>query len=111
MVFKETEFRLKDGRSGVLPSPSEDKAEEMLRFIKKASGETEYLMKYPEEWEDFTLEQEKAFLREDYDDQNRMMISCFVDGIPTPFQEILLDPNQIESVEFVTDVADKGAVG
>ena len=37
-------------------------------------------------------------------------ISCFVDGIPTPFQEILLDPNQIESVEFVTDVADKGAL-
>ncbi|MBR1869121.1 MAG: hypothetical protein IJ799_03535, partial [Bacteroidales bacterium] len=35
-------------------------------------------------------------------------ISCFVDGIPTPFQEFLLDPNQIESVEFVTDVADKG---
>ena len=37
-------------------------------------------------------------------------IPCYVDGFPVPFQEFLLEPNQIESVEFVTDVSDKGSL-
>ena len=52
----------------------------MLRFIKKASGETDFLLKYPEEFSTFTLEQEKAFIRGDYDNPNGMMIACIVDG-------------------------------
>ena len=54
MVFKETEFILKDGRKALLRSPCEEDAEEMLQFITKASGETDYLMRYPEEYADFT---------------------------------------------------------
>ena len=50
----------------------------MLRFIVKASGETEYLMKYPEEYTDFTLDQEKSFIDEAYYNQNGLMIACFV---------------------------------
>ena len=80
MVFKETTFTLKDGREALLRSPCEEDAAEMLQFIVKASGETDYLMKYPEEWADFTLEQEKSFIREDYLSQNGLMIACFVDG-------------------------------
>ena len=78
MVFKDMEIILKDGRNAVLRSPCEDDAEEMLRFITKASGETEFLLKYPEEFSDFTLEQEKAFIRGDYDNPNG--IACLVDG-------------------------------
>ena len=74
MVFKETEFKLKDGRVALLRSPHEDDAEEMLQFIIKASGETDFLMKYPEEWAEFSLEQEKAFINDDYYNQNGMMI-------------------------------------
>lgn len=80
MVFQKSEIKLKDGRSAIFRSPSEDDAEEMLQFIKKASGETDFLMKFPEEYADFTLEQEKAFIRENYDNQNGMMIACFVEG-------------------------------
>ena len=80
MVFKETEFKLKDGRVALLRSPHEDDAEEMLQFIIKASGETTFLMKYPEEWAEFSLEQEKAFINDGYNNQNGMMISCIVDG-------------------------------
>ncbi|MBP3210717.1 MAG: GNAT family N-acetyltransferase [Oscillospiraceae bacterium] len=80
MVFKETEFKLKDGRRALLRSPREDDAEEMLRFIIKASDETDYLMKYPEEYADFTLEQEKDFLNGAYQNENAMMIACVVDG-------------------------------
>ena len=80
MVFKETEFKLKDGRVALLRSPHEDDAEKMLQFIIKASGETAFLMKYPEEWTDFNLDQEKAFINDDYYNRNGMMISCIVEG-------------------------------
>lgn len=80
MIFKEIEFKLKDGRNALLQSPSEENAKEMLQFIIKASGETDFLMKFPEEFADFTLEQEKAFIRKNCDNQNEMMITCSVDG-------------------------------
>ena len=78
MVFKEKEFKLKDGRDALLRSPCEDDAEDMLQFIIKASGETDFLMKFPEEFAEFTLEQEKDFIRGDYSNKNGMMISCLV---------------------------------
>ena len=37
-------------------------------------------------------------------------LSCFVDGVPVPFSQFYLDPNQIENIEYVTDVNDKAAV-
>lgn len=80
MVFKEKNFNLKDGRKALLRSPCEEDAKEMLQFIIKASGETDFLMKFPEEFAEFTLEQEKDFIREDYDNKNGMMITCIVDG-------------------------------
>lgn len=80
MVFKEKKFKLKDGREALFRSPCEDDAEKMLQFIIKASGETDFLMKFPEEFAEFTLEQEKDFIREGYSNQNGMMISCLVNG-------------------------------
>ena len=80
MVFKETPFTLRDGRAALLRSPREEDTEEMLQFIIKASGETDFLMKYPEEYADFTLEQEKDFLNEAYQNEDAMMIACVVDG-------------------------------
>ena len=80
MVFKEKEFKMKDGRNALLRSPSVDDAEDMLQFIIKASGETDFLMKFPEEFAEFTLDQEKAFIQADYDNENGMMITSFVDG-------------------------------
>ena len=65
MIFEEKRCKLKDGREALFRSPCEDDAEEMLRFIIRASGETDYLMKFPEEYADFTLEQEKAFMNDD----------------------------------------------
>lgn len=52
----------------------------MLQFIIKASGETDYLMAYPEEFAGFTIEREKSFISQINDDPNGMMIACFVDG-------------------------------
>ena len=78
MIFEETVCTLRDGRDAILRSPCENDAKEMLQFIIKASGETDFLMKYPEEYADFTLEQEKSFLDEAYSDPNKLMIACLV---------------------------------
>ena len=80
MIFEEKRCKLKDGREALFRSPCEDDAEEMLQFIIRASGETDYLMKFPEEYADFTLEQEKAFIRDACNDPDRMMILCEVHG-------------------------------
>ena len=80
MEFKETEFKLKDGRTALLRSPREEDAEEMLRFLIKACGETDFLLRIPEEWADVSPDQEKAILKERLGDPNGMMIACLVDG-------------------------------
>ena len=80
MVFNKVEIMLKDGRSALLRSPCEDDAEEMLEFIIQASGETDFLMKFPEEYADFTIEQEKEFINAAYHGSNSMMIACIVDN-------------------------------
>ena len=80
MVFTETDIKLKDGRNALFRSPTVDDAEEMLKFIIKASEETDFLMKFPEEYADFTLEQEKVFIQGAYDNKNQLMIACQVDG-------------------------------
>ena len=80
MIYKETEFKLKDGRKALFRSPRDEDAEEMLQFIIKASGETEFLMRYPEEFADFTPERERVFLSSTSSSQNTLMIACLVDG-------------------------------
>ena len=60
MVFQETVFTLKDGRTALLRSPCEGDAEQMLRFIIKASGETDFLMRYPEEFAGLLARQLKS---------------------------------------------------
>lgn len=80
MVFNEKEFILKDGRKAVLRSPDEADAEELLRFIIKASGETDFLLKCPEEYAEYTIEREKSFINGGRCDPNVLMIACIVDG-------------------------------
>lgn len=38
------------------------------------------------------------------------VMSCFVDGVAVPFSQFYLDPNQIETISFVSDVNDKAGV-
>lgn len=81
MNISEKEFELKDGRKAILRSPCEDDAADMLAFIKKASGETEFLLKYPEEFDDYTLDKEKELLKNSNEAPDEAMIACIVDGL------------------------------
>ena len=62
MVIDSFEFKLKDGRIATVRSPKEEDSQAILDYLYKASGETEFIMRYPEEWDGFTVEDEKAVI-------------------------------------------------
>ena len=71
--------RLKDGREAVFRSPTAEDAEKMLAYLKTTSGETDFLIRYPEECTE-SIEQEAAFLKHNLDSDLNMMIVCELDG-------------------------------
>lgn len=79
MIFDEKQIILKDGRTATLRSPRVEDAEKMLQYIRKASGETDFLLRYPEEWNQ-TIEQEKAWINRLITSDDTLDITCYVDG-------------------------------
>lgn len=76
MRFMEKAVTLKDGRSLTLRSPEEADAEGMLAYLRKTAGETDHLLRTPEEVT-LTPEEEKAYLRGVLDSPRSMMICAF----------------------------------
>ena len=79
MIYKTRSITLKDGRGAILRAPRESDAEEMLEYLRTASGETDFLASYPDELK-FTAEGERAYLENNLDSPNTMMLVCEVDG-------------------------------
>ena len=79
MIFSEKTINLKDGRTAILKSPCVSDAEKMLGYIKKACGETNFLLRYPEEFA-MTIEQEETWIIGIRSSPNSLMIACYVDG-------------------------------
>ncbi len=50
MIFEDKKITLKNGVGAVLRSPKDEETKMMLDYIIKASGETDFLTRYPEEW-------------------------------------------------------------
>ncbi|MBO4631116.1 MAG: GNAT family N-acetyltransferase [Lentisphaeria bacterium] len=80
MIIPETEFTLKDGRKAVLRSPREEDIQGMLNYLYVTSGETDYLLRYPEECTKYTVEGEKALFERVNQSDNEAMVTCLVDG-------------------------------
>lgn len=51
----------------------------MLNYIKKSCGETDFLARYPEEW-NITLEQEEAWVNRLRSAPDTLGITCYIDG-------------------------------
>ena len=49
MIIKDIHFTLRDGREAVIRSPRDEDAESMLHYLCVSSGETDFLLRYPEE--------------------------------------------------------------
>lgn len=79
MLFPEKEIILKDGRTALLRSALPEDAAEMVAFMKTTAGESEFLLRYPEEC---TMEPaaEAAFLSNVLDSPDQVMPCCFVQG-------------------------------
>ncbi|MBE5939588.1 MAG: GNAT family N-acetyltransferase [Lachnospiraceae bacterium] len=79
MKVEEKEIKLKDGRMLILRSPKLSDAEELIEYLKVTAGETEFLLKYPEEV-NITIEQEEGILQWFLDSDRDLMIIAEVDG-------------------------------
>lgn len=79
MRFAEREIVLKDGRKCVLKPNSPEFAAEMVDYMKITPGETEFLLRYPDEIQ-LTLEKEKEILARILEDPYHIMMVPVVEG-------------------------------
>lgn len=80
MLFEPTEYILKDGRKLILRPARESDAQEMLAFRRKSAGETDFLLKCPEEMTDYTVEKQLNFIDRMINSENDKMFTAVVDG-------------------------------
>ena len=81
MIFEDKLITLKDGRTAILKTPCIEDAEKMLHYIKTACGETDFLARYPEEWNGVTVESEEKWVRNLRESQSTLAITCYIDGV------------------------------
>ena len=79
MIFEKKEMVLKDGRCALLRSPTADDAAAMIEYLRQTSGETDFLMRYPEEC-DIPLDKEISILSSIAASPDQVMILCELDG-------------------------------
>ena len=79
MRFAQREITMKNGKRCILRPTAPEDAEAMIQYLKKTSGETEYLLRYPDEVS-FTVEGECEILGRILDDPSSVMMVAIVDG-------------------------------
>ena len=80
MIFEDKLITLKDGRTAILKTPCIEDAEKMLNYIKKSCGETDFLARYPEEWDGMTVENEERWVSNVRSSPSTLAIACYIDG-------------------------------
>ena len=80
MIIEQFEFLLKDGRRGIIRSPRVEDSQDLIDYLVKATGETDFLLATPEECASYTDEYEKAFIKNANEANNTYMLVCQVDN-------------------------------
>ena len=80
MKIDNIEFTLKDGRPAVIRSVCDDDIQGMIDYLYKSSGETEFIIRYPEECTKYTPELEKELFDRMNASETEAMLTCIVDG-------------------------------
>ena len=78
MIFEDKKIILKDGKTAILKTPCIEDAEKMLNYIKQSCGETDFLARYPEEWDGMTVESEERWVNNIRNSQNTLAIACYI---------------------------------
>ncbi len=79
MDYKSKEIKLKGNVTALLRAPKAEDAAMQLEYLKAVAGETEYLMRYPEEYT-ITVEEEAKSLSAVVRSETSLMICCEIDG-------------------------------
>ena len=80
MILQDIAFALKDGRSALIRSPRDEDIPGMLDYLNISAGETEFILRYPEECGKYTPEGEKALFDRVNAAGNEAMLVCLVEG-------------------------------
>ncbi len=81
MVVDAFEFTMKDGRKALIRSPRHEDIQGILDYLFKSAGETEFILRYPEECGKYTAEGEKELIDRMNSSDNQTMLLCLVEGI------------------------------
>lgn len=79
MKIEPIHFLLKNGKTACLLSPELSDAKPLIDYIKITAGESDYVLRYPEEVQ-MTIEQEERFIANVVSSDYDMMAVCKVDG-------------------------------
>lgn len=80
MMIRDIGFLLKDGRHALIRSPRDEDIQGMLDYLYISAGETEFILRYPEECSKYTAEGEKKLFDRINMSDNEAMLVCLVDG-------------------------------
>lgn len=80
MIIKEIKYKLKDGRNVLIRSPRNEDIQGMLDYLYISAGETDFILRYPEECSKYTAEAEKALFDRMNAADNEAMLVCLVEG-------------------------------
>ncbi len=80
MIIQDMEYQLKDGRKALIRSPRDEDIQGMLDYLCISAGETDFILRYPEECAKFTPEGEKALFDRMNNSDNEVMLVCLVEG-------------------------------
>lgn len=80
MVISDIEFKLKDGRNALIRSPKDEDIKGMLDYLYISAGETDFILRYPEECSKYTPEGEKVLFDRVNASDNEAMLVCLVEG-------------------------------
>lgn len=80
MIFAPKEIILKNGKKAILRNLTPVDAQEILLFHKQTAGETDFMMRYPEEREEMDVEREQENLKTKQDSKDDLYLGCEIEG-------------------------------
>lgn len=87
-------FTLRDGRTALLRNPREEDVPGVLEYLRISAGETEFILRYPEECDRYTYEAEKALFERWLASDDVASLVCVVDGRVAGNCQITFSPHR-----------------
>lgn len=81
MLTREVPFMLKDGRQALLRNPQEKDVQGLLDYLVRSAGESEFILRSPEECGKYTPESEARWIESVNSSKNAAVLVCEVDGV------------------------------